>query len=196
MRPGHEYVLDILTEDALGNKDETRTTMPLVRQKSQRDIIDMFQKVINVDNVLVNTDLMLVNLQNANIEYSAQLTRGKQAIFGDILSKGKNIKNNNNQVLSRLPVGAYQLKIQTVGGSSSAQTQTLNNFIVEPYFADVNADLNGDGVVGVTDEVLFNYGKETSKYPSGNSDISTLTAAIAAKLAQAKQANITEYLKR
>lgn len=193
LRPGHEYVLDIITKDNLGNTLETRTTAPLTRVKSQKDSIDMLQHAVNIDNTLVNTELMQVTLANELGTYTApQMSRGKQVVFGDVLAAGK---NTNNQTLTRLPVGVYKMTIQTVG-ASNVQTQTMNNYVVTPYYADANGDLNGDGVVGLSDEVLFNYGKENNKYPTSNSEIASLIQSIQAKLDAAKQANIIEYIKR
>jgi len=192
MRPGHEYVLEVTTEDELGNKEVTRSTGILTKGKTSRDNLDMLQRAVNIDTSKITTDNIDVTLSYGSKSYTARMPRGKQVVFYDILARGK--EAGSNQSFTRLPVGRYQMVIKTVGLSQD-QTQAIDNFIVEPYFADANGDLNGDGKIGQFDRALYVQGVASGKYPVADSVLTQLSATIDTKLAEVARTNGIEFLR-
>lgn len=194
-RPGHEYIVAVQTEDALGNKsEEVRSAATVTKPKSALDLLDMFQKSIAVDSSIVNTDRVKVTLSNGkNVQYVAEMPRGKAIVFRDLLSAGQNEKRNN-QKETKLPVGAYNMTIETVGASVKKQ-QVIGGYIVDPYYTDTNGDLNGDGFLGMADRELFLAAKKANKYSTTDSSVVTLTNSIDSLLRSNLLSNVVNYLR-
>lgn len=195
LRPGHEYVLDVTAKDALGNSITERSPQPVVLARNNVDMLDMLQKGITVDGSVVNTERLRVTLTNTSdstFRYQAELPRGKQVIFKDILEKGQH--TGTSAKWTKLPVGVYQARLETVGANTTG-TQNVN-FVVEPYYADNTGDLNGDGRVGMSDEVIYKLAQNNGKYAGSDNALATLRGAIDSKLAQSIMADLREYLRR
>lgn len=193
VRAGHEYILKITSKDDLDNAAEYTMANPVVKQKGYIDTIDMLQKMVSIDPTIITSDNIKVTISNNTISYTASILRGKSVVFADVLTKGGNERDYNTK-LTKLPVGTYKMTIDTIGLASN-KTQTVNSFVVEPYYADAAGDLNGDGHVGATDRYLFDLGRAQGKYQGATSDVTTLVSTIDTALQSSLLQNVDNYLR-
>lgn len=145
LRGGHEYRLVILAEDTLGNP----TTLPTPSITPPQSILDALDPLENGPTLdpSITGDTLSVTISNlargGNINYVAtDLPRGTHVILRNVLENGVNTTTNTQLV--RLPAGQYTMTIVDNLGNE----QVIDPFIVDPYYLESTADVNGDGFGG------------------------------------------------
>lgn len=147
---GHDYEITINAVDGLGNIG-TATSAQVTIPTDPLDELDPNLDGPTIDPSLTGDTITVTISNGGSINYVAEdLPRGTQVLLGEVLANGTNTVTG--QQMSKLPVGSYIMTIV----DNEGHTQTIDPFIVHPYYTDAGGDLNGDGYGGgITDHKLL-----------------------------------------
>lgn len=160
--PGHKYMLDIYAIDAAGNGGTTpngassETTIAATKREEKNPLLQL----LYIGDYVLAGNLVNVKLTRGTYVYTAtDMPKGPNLLLSDIMEKG--FANTTGQKASKLPSGTYQVEVSSKENASQKYTFSAT---IAPYYYSVDGDINGDGRVGLIDQVLKVHGESTAKY--------------------------------
>lgn len=190
-RPGSKYVLDVISEDALGNgKDNAISSTQLQLSQTEKDMLNPLYKGLDIVSSLSgDTTKVSIKAGNAINFVANDVPKGSKIIMEDIMLRGVN--QVNNQKMVRLPAGKYKITLESTGGV----TQTID-YTIDPYYYDPLGDINGDGSAGGLDDyALYQKGKAANVYNSIDSSLVAESKAIGDKILAQLNVNAKLFFK-
>lgn len=195
MTPGQSYVLAVTTRDSLENA-QTYNSMSMTAATGSLDdhnpILDpiSFPPEITGDRITVTVD------NGSTIRYVAtDMPRGDNLYLADVLANGENelATGDMPRQLTKFPVGYYEITITDNEGN----TVNISDHLVEPYYLDAGADINGDGFGGgLSDHKLVMAAEAQGNIYSADAAVQARLASIKAIIETNIANQITIFMQR
>lgn len=169
--PGHTYMLDVFAKDIAGNGGLTPNTSSseVAASQTKREEKNPLLQLIYIGDKTLDGELVNVRMTRGTYVYAANdVPKGPNLLLSDIVERG--FANTNGQKASKLPSGTYQVEVSSKANASQKYTFPAT---IAPYYYATDGDLNGDGKIGLIDQVLKAHGESIGKYSDkeGNSEL-------------------------
>ncbi len=174
--PGHQYRIELYAKDIAGNGGvsvgaiSSGITVPSSYANTHNPVLTL----IPLTTQEVTGETVDIILRQGSFSYIIRdIPKNTNAVLADLLEAGR---DSSGRILSQIPAGSYTVEIRSrVDSSNKIQPLTIS-----PYYFASNGDINGDGVVGLSDYLLSLYGQNKGIYRTSedSSFLSTFITSI------------------